>query len=135
MRILELGPGYITAIATLLAVALGGGGFLAGRFIPTPPTPTPTVTQTVTATVRATVTASPVNTAAYIYFGGHIVEWVNGGGRPNTSWLVGSNGERYWIPTASIFFCLEKHGHTDLGPQSSAVLNDLLDSGQWASCR
>jgi hypothetical protein len=72
-----------------------------------------------------------VNRAAYI---GHIVEWVNGGGQPNTSWLVGSNGERYWIPTASIFYCLRAMGHTDLGPQSSAVLNDLPDSGKWALC-
>ena len=72
-----------------------------------------------------------MNQAVYI---GHIVEWVNGGGQPNTSWLVGSNGERYWIPDTSIFSCLVKEGHTDRGPQSSAVLDDLPDSGQWASC-
>ena len=71
------------------------------------------------------------SSTAYI---GHIVEWVNGGGQPNTSWLVRSNGERYWIPNTRIFFCLLNEGHTDLGPQSSAVLNDLPDSGQWASC-
>jgi hypothetical protein len=72
-----------------------------------------------------------VDRAAYI---GHIVQWVNGGGQPNTSWLVGSNGERYWIPTAKIFFCLVNEGHTDLGPQSSTVLDDLPDLGQQASC-
>jgi len=72
-----------------------------------------------------------VNRAAYI---GHIVEWVNGGGQPNTSWLVGSNGERYWIPNTSIFSCLVKKGHTDRGPQSSTVLDDLPDLGKWASC-
>lgn len=71
------------------------------------------------------------NRAAYI---GHIVEWVNGGGQPNTSWLVGSYGERYWIPDTSIFSCLKKEGHTDLGRQSSAVLDDLPDLGQRASC-
>ena len=71
------------------------------------------------------------NRAAYI---GHIVQWVNGGGQPNTSWLVGNNGKRYWIPNTSIFSCLVKEGHTDLGPQSSAVLYDLPDSGYWASC-
>ena len=75
--------------------------------------------------------APAVNSAAYI---GHIVEWVNGGGQPNTSWLVGSKGERYWIPNTSIFFCLEKGGHTDRGPQSSTVLDDLPDLGQWSSC-
>jgi hypothetical protein len=73
----------------------------------------------------------PVNRAAYF---GHIVEWVNGGGQPNTSWLVGSNGERYWIPDRSIFFCLKKEGHTDRGPQPSTVLDDLPDLGQRASC-
>jgi len=75
--------------------------------------------------------APTVKPAAYI---GHIVEWVNGGGQPNSSWLVGSNGERYWIPNTRIFFCLVNEGHTDQGPQSSTVLNDLPDSGQWASC-
>ena len=84
-----------------------------------------------TQTVTQTVTAPALNTAAYI---GHIVEWVNGGGQPNTSWLVGSNGERYWIPNTRIFFCLVNKGHTTLGPQSSAVLDDLPDSGQRASC-
>ena len=72
-----------------------------------------------------------MNRAAYI---GHIVEWVNGGGQPNTSWLVGSNGERYWIPNTTIFFCLVNERHTDLGPQSSTVLDDLPDLGQRASC-
>jgi O-glycosyl hydrolase len=72
-----------------------------------------------------------VNPAHYI---GHIVEWVNGGGQPNTSWLVEANGERYWIPNTSTYSCLVNEGHTDLGPQPSGVLNDLPDSGQWASC-
>ena len=72
-----------------------------------------------------------VSRAAYI---GHIVEWVNGGRQPNTSWLVGNNGERYWIPNTSIFFCLVKKGYIDRGPQSSTVLDDLPDLGQWASC-
>jgi len=72
-----------------------------------------------------------VNRAAYI---GHIVEWVNGGGQPNASWLVGSNGERYWIPNTSIYYCLIRKGHSDLGRQSSTVLDDLPDLGQWASC-
>jgi hypothetical protein len=72
-----------------------------------------------------------VNPAAYT---GHIVEWVNGGGQPNTSWLVGSDGKRYWIPNTTTYSCLTSHGHTDLGPQPSGVLNDLPDSGQWASC-
>jgi hypothetical protein len=67
-------------------------------------------------------------------FIGHIVEWVNGGGQPNTSWLVGTNGERSWIPNPSVFFCLKKEGHTDRGAQSRTVLDDLPDLGQQASC-
>jgi hypothetical protein len=138
-RINDLGPQWIGAIAALIAALGGIGGFFVGRAFTQTVTVTqtgaPAVTQTVTATVTKTVAASPVNTAGYIYFGGHIVEWANGRGQPNTSWLVGSNGERYWIPTTSIFFCLEKHGHTDLGLQPSAVLNDLPINGQWASCR
>ena len=65
---------------------------------------------------------------------GHIVEWVNGGGQPNTSWLVGSNGERYWIRSTSIYYCLVKAGHTDLRRQPPTVLDDLPDLGKWASC-
>ena len=99
-----------TVLAVFLAAALGlGAGWLVFGSDKTP----------------------TVNRAFYI---GHIVEWVNGGGQPNTSWLVGSNGERYWIPNTSIFSCLVKEGHTGRGPQSSTVLDDLPDSRQWASC-
>ena len=100
----------IPVITVLVAVALGFGvGWLVfGRGNTPPPKPD-----------------------AFI---GHVVEWVNGGGQPNTSWLVGTNGERYWIPNTSIFHCLVKEGHTDRGPQSSAVLDGLPDSGKWASC-
>ncbi len=95
-----------------------------------PPQPNPTVTSGLS---QGSSPAPPatVNRAFYI---GHIVEWVNGGGQPNASWLVGSNGERYWIPNRSIFSCLVKEGHTDRGPQPSTVLDDLPDLGKWASC-
>jgi len=65
---------------------------------------------------------------------GHTVQWVNGGGKPNTSWIVSTNGKRYWIPDASTYWCMVNIGFTDLGPQSAAVLNSLPDSGQWAHC-
>ncbi len=55
-RILELGPTWITAIATLI-VALTGIGFFAGRV--TTPTVTPTSVPTPTQTVTKTVTAPP----------------------------------------------------------------------------
>jgi hypothetical protein len=72
-----------------------------------------------------------VNPGAYI---GHIVEWVNGGGKPNTSWIVSSDGKRYWIPDTSTYWCMVNIGFSDLGPQPPGVLNALPDSGQWAHC-
>jgi surface antigen len=65
---------------------------------------------------------------------GHIVEWVNGGGKPNTSWIVRADAKRYWIPNTSTYWCMVNIGFSDLGPQSAAVLNSLSDTGQWASC-
>ena len=101
---------FLAAIALFLAAALGlGAGWL----------------------VFGRGTHRPVQRADYI---GHIVEWVNGGGQPNTSWLVESNGERYWIPNTSIYHCLVKAGHTDLRRQPPTVLDDLPDLGKWASC-
>jgi hypothetical protein len=74
---------------------------------------------------------SSVNPASYT---GHIVEWVNGGGKPNTSWIVSSDGKRYWIPDTATYWCMVNIGFSDLGPQPSGVLNALPDSGQWAHC-
>jgi len=65
---------------------------------------------------------------------GHIVQWVNGGGKPNTSWIVSSNAKRSWIPDTSTYWCMVNIGFSDLGPQPSGVLNSLPDSGQWAHC-
>lgn len=65
---------------------------------------------------------------------GHIVEWVNGGGQPNTSWIVSSDGKRYWIPDTSTYWCMVNIGFSDLGPQPPGVLDELPDSGQWAHC-
>jgi hypothetical protein len=62
-RVSELGPAWITAIAALFAVFLGGGyaaGQASGSGAPDPmPQPTVTVTVTSTATVTAPVTSSP----------------------------------------------------------------------------
>jgi len=93
-------------------------------------TPRPAQTPMAAATKSATPSTHPPSAPTNI---GHIVESVNGSGQ-NTSWLVGSNGERYWIPTAKIFYCLVNEGHTGLGPQPSTVLDDLPDLGQRASC-
>ena len=77
------------------------------------------------------VWSSVGNPSSYI---GHIVEWVNGGGKPNTSWIVSSDGKRYWIPDTSTYSCMVNIGFSDLGPQPPGVLNSLPDSGQWAHC-
>lgn len=75
-RIGELGPAWITAIAGLCAVFVGGGyvaGHASGSGAQDPtPQPTVTVTATVTATVTSPVTGSP-NT-------------------PHASQIAGSNG-------------------------------------------
>jgi hypothetical protein len=65
---------------------------------------------------------------------GHVVQWVNGAGKPNTSWIVSANGKRYWIPDTSTYWCMVNIGFSDLGAQSAAVLNTLPDSGQHANC-
>jgi hypothetical protein len=78
-------------------------------------------------------TSQSPTTPSSVPYTGHIVERINNQGI-NTSWLVGSNGERYWIPTTTVFHCLANEGHIDLGPQSSTVLDELPDSGQSASC-
>jgi hypothetical protein len=64
-----------------------------------------------------------------------IVQWSNGAGKPNTSWYVGTDLKRYWIPSAAVYWCLRNRGVRDLGVQTSTVLNALPDqTGKWASC-
>jgi serine/threonine protein kinase len=129
--------GWLTSPRAIVIAAIIGvvgpvvGVVIAALLSHGPSTPAPAQTPIAAATKSATPSTHPPSAPTNI---GHMVEWVNGGGHPNTSWLVGSNGERYWIPTTSIFSCLVKEGHTDRGPQSSTVLNALPDSGQWASC-
>jgi hypothetical protein len=65
---------------------------------------------------------------------GHVVQWVNGAGKPNTSWIVAANGMRYWIPDTTTYWCMVNIGFSDLGAQSAAVLSALPDSGQHANC-
>jgi serine/threonine protein kinase len=123
------------ALATVIAAVILAVGTVAGVVISqllSHGSTTPGHSQTPIAATSKSATPSTHPTSAPTNIG-HIVEWANSSGQ-NTSWLVGSNGERYWIPTAKIFYCLVNEGHTDLGPQSSTVLDSLPDSGQWASC-
>jgi surface antigen len=64
---------------------------------------------------------------------GNIVGWRNTNGSI-TSWYVKSDGKRYWIPTTTVYWCLRNKGAKDYGPQPSAILNLLPDSGQKATC-
>lgn len=64
----------------------------------------------------------------------HIVEWDNGPGEQHTSWLVGDDGKRYWIPDVPTFWCLRGKGIPDDGVQPSSVLDHLPDTGEKASC-
>lgn len=123
----------------LVVIAIGVFCMVSSAFVKptgaanvTAPPANPTVSRSSSPTSSSS--ASPSPTAIPDAYIGHIVERVNVGGQPNTSWLVGRNGERYWIPTTSIFHCLVREGHTTLGRQSSTVLDDLPDLGQRASC-
>lgn len=64
-----------------------------------------------------------------------IVQWANGGGKPNTSWAV-IHGKRYWIKNVATFNCLKtKYGYHDRGAQPASVLNALPDQkGHWVVC-
>jgi hypothetical protein len=65
---------------------------------------------------------------------GHIVQW-NGDKNPQkTAWLVGSNGKRYWIPTIAIYWCLKEQGHPGPDVLAATMLEQLPDTGEWASC-
>ncbi len=66
--------------------------------------------------------------AAYV---GHIVKW---DGDPVTSWYVGSDGNRRWIPNALIYGCLRAHG-APVTVLSAAQLDKIRDlTGQSAVC-
>ncbi len=71
------------------------------------------------------------NTAQYI---GHVVKWNNGPGTQDTSWVVSSDGKRYWIPDTSTYYCAVNIGFTDVGEQTSTVLNQVPDSGVTWHC-
>lgn len=84
-RISEVGPAWITAITGLIAVLVGGGGYIAGHASasgPTDPAPQPTATVTVAAT--ATVTVAATATAAS--------SATNPTQTPHTSQTIASNG-------------------------------------------
>jgi surface antigen len=65
---------------------------------------------------------------------GHIVQWSGDKNSQKTAWLVGGNGKRYWIPTIAIYWCLKEQGHPGPDVLPAATLEQLPDTGEWASC-
>ena len=69
------------------------------------------------------------------WFVGSIVRW-NGDTQPQkTSWLVGQDHHRRWIPDTRTFNCLRARGVGDAGALAAALLAQLGDlNGIWAQC-
>ncbi len=81
---------------------------------------------------KAGSTGTQTNPASYA---GHIVQWNGDTKAQKTSWYVSSDLKRYWVPDISTYNCLTGNGHTNAGPISSDILNQLPDqTGQWATC-
>lgn len=67
---------------------------------------------------------------------GALVQWSGDSKAQKTTWRVGVDGKRHWIPSASVTSCLLLGGATT-GPYllSTAVLNTIPDdTNSWASC-
>lgn len=76
---------------------------------------------------------NPYAPKARNYFG-HIVQW-NGDHNPQkAAWLVGPEGDRYWIPTIAIFWCLKEQGHPGPDELAASMLEQLPDTGKSATC-
>lgn len=69
------------------------------------------------------------------FYANKIVQWNGDTKTQKTSWYVSPDLKRYWIPSSSIFYCLEGQGIVNAGPLSSQILDQLQDqTGQWAKC-
>jgi hypothetical protein len=122
-RISEVGPAWITAITGLIAVLVGGGGYIAGHASASgAPDSTPQPTATVTVAATATVTVTARATAAS--------QVTNPAQTPGTTQTIPSNGselgsyivdlpQEYSIPlgaskpTQSQFDSSEQNGDLD----------------------
>jgi murein DD-endopeptidase MepM/ murein hydrolase activator NlpD len=69
------------------------------------------------------------------HYAGQIVQW-NGDTKPQkTSWIVGGDTKRRWVPDTRTYGCLRARGTVDAGPLSSSLLDQLPDlNGIWAQC-
>lgn len=67
---------------------------------------------------------------------GAIVQW-NGDTKPQkTSWRVGADGRRHWLPSTSVYQCLVNGGVSGPYVLPSSVLDTVIPdrNGSWASC-
>lgn len=66
---------------------------------------------------------------------GKIVQWDQDSAAQKSSWLVGFDGKRRWIPDLPTFQCLQAAGHGNSLSVTSDTLNNLpnLDN-VWATC-
>jgi surface antigen len=67
-------------------------------------------------------------------FAGKIVQWDGDHNQQRASWLVSADLKRYWIPDIRTYWCLRGQGHADAGPISEHLLDQLPDTGHWATC-
>jgi hypothetical protein len=78
------------------------------------------------------VWVSPVGTRDYRRA---IVQWDGDTATQKTSWLVGNDGKRRWIPDLPTFQCLHDTGSGNAVALSSDVLDTLPDlANVWATC-
>jgi Tol biopolymer transport system component len=70
-----------------------------------------------------------------MYFG-DIVQWSGDTNTQKTSWLVGADGRRHWIPSISDYWCLKNGGLPGPFPLNSTVLDTVVpdDTGSQAPC-
>ena len=76
----------------------------------------------------------PPFSAPYV---GHLVQWNGDTKAQKTSWLVGIDGKRRWIPDAATYNCLASFGapHAAADILSSTILDQLTDlTGVRATC-
>jgi hypothetical protein len=69
------------------------------------------------------------------WFVNSIVQWDGDANAQKTSWLVGGDHHRRWVPDGRTYNCLRGRGIGDAGGLSSTILNQLGDlNGIWAQC-
>lgn len=69
------------------------------------------------------------------WFVGSIVQWRDDPNSQKTSWEVGTDRHRRWVPNVRTYNCLRGRGVADAGGLVASVLDQLADlNGIWAQC-